>query len=68
MLRKRKLKANKETSSKEGSSPEGRVETEEFFDIIEDLEWDSSADFEESYIEGYLFNAENVFCLKKSSI
>ena len=47
--RKRKLKAK--TSSKEGSSPEERVETEEFFDIIEDLEWDSSADFEESYIE-----------------
>ena len=46
--KKRKRKAEEEISPQEGSS-EQNVETEEFFDTNEDLEWDSSADFEESH-------------------
>ena len=48
--KKKKLKAKKEISPQEGSS-QHKVVTEEFFDTNEDLEWDSSADFEESYEE-----------------
>ena len=46
--KKKKLKAEEEISPQEGSS-EQNIETEEFFDTNEELEWDSSADFEESH-------------------